>query len=199
MINHPILYVSLCKEVHVIMLHTDHKPLLKIFAPHSATLVLAAARLQRWLLLLSSHQYEICQKSCADIANADAHRTDASVEEHIFSISDQRLNCHPVSAKQITRETAHNEVLCKVFTQHGWSQTCDNPDLKPYFNRRNKISAEQGCLLWGPCIIIPPKFQKQVLSMLHVSTRSASYPLVLAKPWVYNQYVTLHFWPLWFA
>ena len=38
-------------------LRTDHKPLLKIFAPDSATPVLAAARLQRWSLLLSSYHY----------------------------------------------------------------------------------------------------------------------------------------------
>ena len=157
-------------------LYTDHKPLLKIFAPDSATPVLAAARLQRWSLLLSSYQYEIRHKSSADIANADAlsrlplkYRADANVEERIFSILDQQLNCHPVSAKQIARETAHDKVLCKVFTftQHGWSQTCDDPDLKPYFNRRNEISIEQGCLLWGLRVIIPPEFQKQVLSVLH--------------------------------
>jgi hypothetical protein len=39
--------------------------------------------------------------------------------------------------------------------------------LKPYFNRRNEISIEQGCLLWSLRVIIPPKFQKQVLSVLH--------------------------------
>jgi hypothetical protein len=39
------------------------KPLLKIFAPDSATPVLAAARLQRWSLRLSSYQYEIRYKS----------------------------------------------------------------------------------------------------------------------------------------
>ncbi|CAB3996230.1 Hypothetical predicted protein [Paramuricea clavata] len=76
-------------------LYTDHKPLLKIFAPDSATPVLAAARLQRRSLLLSSYQYEIRHKSSADIANVDAlsrlplkYRADASVEERIFSISD---------------------------------------------------------------------------------------------------------------
>ena len=53
-------------------LYTDHKPLVKIFAPNSATPVLAAARLQRWSLLLSSYEYEICHKPSTYIANADA-------------------------------------------------------------------------------------------------------------------------------
>ena len=76
-------------------LYTDHKPLVKIFAPNSVTPVLAPARLQRWPLLLSSYQYEICYKPSTDIANADAlsrlplkYQADVSVEEHIFSISD---------------------------------------------------------------------------------------------------------------
>ena len=69
-------------------LRIDHKPLLKIFAPDSATPVLAAARLQSWSLLLSSYHYEIEFKSSAEVASADAlsrlplqYRKDASVEE----------------------------------------------------------------------------------------------------------------------
>ena len=40
-------------------LHTDHKPLLKIFSPQGATPVLATSRLQRWAILLSSYCYDI--------------------------------------------------------------------------------------------------------------------------------------------
>jgi hypothetical protein len=52
-------------------LSTDHKPLLKIFAHDSATLVLAAAHLQRWSLLVSSYQYEIRYKSSVEIASVE--------------------------------------------------------------------------------------------------------------------------------
>ena len=89
-------------------LRTDHKPLLKIFAPDSATPVLAAARLQRWSLLLSSYQYEIELKSSAEVANADAlsrlplkYKEDASVKENIFHVASWQLNKHPVSAQEI--------------------------------------------------------------------------------------------------
>lgn len=53
-------------------LSTDHKPFLKIFAPDAATPVLAATRLQRWSLLLSSYQYNIQYRTPCDIVNADA-------------------------------------------------------------------------------------------------------------------------------
>ena len=85
-------------------LRTDHKPLLKIFAPDSATPVLAAARLQRWSLLLSSYQYEIEFKPSAEVASSDAlsrlpmqYRKDASVEDKIFQVSAIQLRKHPVS------------------------------------------------------------------------------------------------------
>ena len=83
-------------------------PLLKIFAPDSATPVLAAARLQRWSLLLSSCHYEIEFKPSAEVASADAlsrlplqFKKDASVEEEIFFVASQQLNRHPVSATEI--------------------------------------------------------------------------------------------------
>ena len=50
------------------ILCTDHKPLLKIFVPDSATPVLAAACLQRWSLLLAAHHYknsiQIVNRNC---------------------------------------------------------------------------------------------------------------------------------------
>ena len=40
-------------------LETDHKPLLTILGPKSAVPTLAAARLQRWALILASYHYEV--------------------------------------------------------------------------------------------------------------------------------------------
>ena len=97
-------------------LRTYHKPLLKIFAPDSATPVLAAARLQRWSLLLSSYHYEIEFKSSAEVASADAlsrlplkYQRDASAVVKVFHVAAQQLNRHPVSASEIARETSRNQ------------------------------------------------------------------------------------------
>ena len=46
---------------------TDHKPLLAMLGPP-----LAAARMQRWALLLSAHHYEIEYCSTQAHGNADA-------------------------------------------------------------------------------------------------------------------------------
>ena len=91
-------------------LRTDHKPLLKIFAPDSATTVLAAARLQHWSLLLSWYHYEIEFKSSAEVASADAlsrlpiqYRKDAIVEEEIFHVAPHQLKRYAVSAQKSPR------------------------------------------------------------------------------------------------
>ena len=93
-------------------LRTDHKPLLKIFAPDSATPVLAAVRLQCWSLLLSSYQYKIEFKPSAEVASSDAlsrlplqYRKDASVREKIFQVPVVQLRKEPVSVLEIARQS----------------------------------------------------------------------------------------------
>ena len=50
---------------------TDHKPLVTILGPRSHIPTLAAARLQRWALLLAAYQYEVEFKSTDQHGNAD--------------------------------------------------------------------------------------------------------------------------------
>ncbi|KAK3755133.1 hypothetical protein QZH41_017508, partial [Actinostola sp. cb2023] len=51
---------------------TDHQPLVAILGPKSPVPTLAAARMQRWALILSAHDYEIEYRKSADHVNADA-------------------------------------------------------------------------------------------------------------------------------
>ena len=50
---------------------TDHQPLTRIFGPKSSVPPLAAARLQRWAVLLSRYDFDVIFKNSADNANAD--------------------------------------------------------------------------------------------------------------------------------
>ena len=143
---------------------------LKIFAPDSATPVLAAARLQRWPLL-SSYQHEIEFKPSAEVASSDAlsrlplqYRKDASVEDKIFKVPVVQLRKHPVSVLEIARQTARHPVFAKALamTQNGWPvHFCTTPELKPFLLRKDELSVEQGCLMWGLRTITPPPLQKQ--------------------------------------
>ena len=53
------------------LLVTDHKPLLTILGPKKQLPTLAAARLQRWVVLLSAYQYDIEFRSTDKHCNAD--------------------------------------------------------------------------------------------------------------------------------
>ena len=38
--------------------------------------------------------------------------------------------------------------------------------MKPVNRRSGELSVEDGCLLWGSSVIVPPKGRKQVLQLL---------------------------------
>ena len=52
------------------LLVTDHKPLVTLLGPKRGIPTLAAARLQRWAILLSAYQYKIEYRSALKHANA---------------------------------------------------------------------------------------------------------------------------------
>jgi len=54
------------------VLVTDHKPLLTLFGPKKGIPSLAAARLQRWALLLSAYSYDIEFRPTEEHSNVDA-------------------------------------------------------------------------------------------------------------------------------
>ena len=50
----------------------DHKPLQTILGPKSAAPTLAAARMQRWALVLSAYDYDLVYRRLEEHLNADA-------------------------------------------------------------------------------------------------------------------------------
>ena len=153
---------------------TDHKPLLAILGPKTAVPTLAALRLQRWALILMAYNYVIEYKKSADHANADALSRlpqasgDNTAEEgSIFYFS--HLEELPVSANDIENATMKDPVLSKVwsYTMNGWPDHMQDEAMRPYFVRRQELSAEQGCILWGQRVIIPPFYRQKLLEDLH--------------------------------
>ena len=159
-------------------LFTDHKPLLTILEPKKAIPTLAAARLQRWALLLASYTYEIECKSSQRHSNADAlsrlplpqaePKYDSMVAPDVFSCFNMsQVEALPVTAKAIQKASRIDPVLSKVilYTRKGWPSTVRDV-FKPYYHCRNELIVEEDCLLWGTRIIIPSALRSSILEDL---------------------------------
>ena len=154
---------------------TDHKPLTAILGPKKGIPALAAARLQRWAVLLSAYRYEIEFRPTGAHANADGlsrlpltniSPEDTTSDTKIFNVS--QMEALPVTTRQLRVATCTDSVLHKVFryTQDSWPRKVSH-DLQPYFNRRNELTVEEGCLMWGIRVVIPQKLKSKLLQELH--------------------------------
>ena len=53
------------------------------------------------------------------------------------------------------------------FMLTGWPNVVQDESLKPFFICQTELSVEQGCVLWGRQVVIPPKYRSKVLEDLH--------------------------------
>ena len=53
-----------------------------------------------------------------------------------------------------------------VWVQEGWPNHVAELEMKPYFTRKDELSSQHGCLLWGSHQIVPLTAREEVLNML---------------------------------
>ena len=92
-----------------------------------------------------------------------------------------------INAQHIKTWTEKDPLLSRVcrFIQHGWTITDPEPDLRPYFNRRNELSVLDGCILWGSHIIVPPEGRDIIIEQLHDTHPGISRMKSLARFYVW--------------
>ena len=157
---------------HHFTLITDHKPLTTLFSEKKAISPQASGRIQRWSLTLSAYEYETTSKH----ANADAmSRLPLPVKpsdtptppEFILLI--ENMDSSPITSAQIKSWTRRDPLLCRVLRhlREGWPNSCPDPALQPYFNKRQELTVQDGCLLWGGRVVIPPPGREPLLGELH--------------------------------
>ena len=157
------------------LLLTDHKPLTTILSPKAGLPALAAARLQRWAIILSAYNYDIVFRPTKSHANADC-LSRLPLGDSVLPTNDdsaslfnvQQIGILPVTPQQLRSETAKDPLLSKVllYTKNGWPHTFSE-DLRPFYRRRLEITIECACLMWGMKVIVPNKLQGRVLEELH--------------------------------
>ena len=99
---------------------TDHQPLTSILGPKTGVPPLAAARMQRWNLLLSAYQYNIEFCPTKAHSNADGlsrlslpqEETSEMSDESVFNVA--QIETLPVSASKLRKATQNDPILGRV-------------------------------------------------------------------------------------
>ena len=76
----------------------------------------------------------------------------------------------PVTEEEVANETATDPILSLVHQSvlAGWKvHQGKEESLRPYWTRREELSVQGGCVLWGSRVIIPEKLRMTVLKELH--------------------------------
>jgi hypothetical protein len=79
----------------------------------------------------------------------------------------ETLQSSPVTPQQIRKWTDYDPLLARVRTMllEGWKNE-EEDEVTP-FNRKDELSIQDGCVLWGSRVVVPKKGQPKVLDQLH--------------------------------
>lgn len=152
---------------------TDHKPLLSLFNEMKAVPQMASPRIQRWAVTLRAYEYEMVYKPGKHHSNADALSRLPLPQQAVKRGQEERVlmmeNVTLVSAAAMSRWTGRDPVLSRVaqLVQHGWPPQDWDPAFQPYAVRKTELSVQDGCVLWGSRIVVPPPGRDALIQQLH--------------------------------
>ena len=154
------------------VLVTDHCPLTTLLGPKQGIPPLAAARMQRWALVLSGYNYSIEFRPTTAHGNADGlsrlplGTRHSAAMNYTFAMG--QIQALPVTAERIATATRQDNVLSHVlkFVRVGWPLDVGK-EYESYVRRKHELSTEADCLLWGTQVIIPSKLRAKLIEELH--------------------------------
>lgn len=164
---------------HEFTVFTDCQALVSLLSNKKDQSTIVNSRFLRWILFLQNYDYTVKYRPKKYTANADAlSRLPQAQATNIPEIgldvieikafnenSDQILNKKEIK-EEITRNEACQELYLVI--NKGWPNKNDLSDsLKVFYNVRESLSLDHGCIFYGDRIFVPPKFRAKVLEMLH--------------------------------
>ena len=132
------------------LLLTDHKPLTSILGRSRAIPPLAAARMQRWALLLCGYSYDIYFKPTKSHANVDglsrlplATRPKAYVRDEASIFNAEQIHALPVKATEVAGATRRDVLLSKLhmYLRNGRPDTVPE-SLLQYWRRQEELTLD---------------------------------------------------------
>lgn len=154
----------------------------------------ATPRVQRWALTLAAYEYKIAYKAGETNANADAlSRLPLSGMPESVPIPGEtvllleQLDHTPVNSCHIREWTRCDPILSRVyqFTLNGWPNYTPDAELHPYLSRKAELTIEDGCVLWGNRLIVPPQGRPRVIAEFHEVHPGISRMRALARGYVW--------------
>ena len=179
------------------VLYSDNQPLCHILGSRKGLPSLAAARILRWAIGIAGYTFKVQHRpgnknGCADaLSRLPLKKPETNPE--IIKWTQEARECNtevlaslPVTARQIARQTRTDPILSKVMhcVKTGWPAVSE-ATLEAYQHKRNEITIEDGCLLWGNRVIVPNKLRFKLLEELHQGHQGIVKMKALAR---------IHFW-----
>ncbi len=138
------------------MIYSDHKLLMYLFDANRAIPATASARVQRWALTLSGYHYSIVHRPGTQQGNADrlsrlplpgAPQEVPKPTKTLLLM--EKLDASLVTVAQIRAWTGKDPVFAKVRKNvlQSWPEKVREDPIKPYFQRKEELSVEEGCIL----------------------------------------------------
>ncbi|XP_037965358.2 uncharacterized protein K02A2.6 isoform X1 [Plutella xylostella] len=164
-------------------LETDNSALVRIFGPKKGIPKMACKRLQHWAIFLSGFNYCIrhinSKNNPADYLSRYPVNDKSNYKHPLLDCSELSVinymslsNFESVNWKDIAKETSKCVLLSTImrYCIDGWPDKSKlSKDLKPFFDRKNELTIDQGCLLWGFRVVIPEALQNLIMNELHSS------------------------------
>ncbi|XP_055910453.1 uncharacterized protein K02A2.6-like [Eupeodes corollae] len=153
-------------------IYSDHQPLREIFNPKKSTPAVAAARIHRWAVFLSTYQYKIEYKKGSQMSNADGLSRlpllYATGLENDSIKAIRSTNYMNINFEDVRQETERDWELKSVLSmiQNGFPSLVQH-NLKIYVQKKFSLSREGGCLFYGERLIIPRTLRDSILTLLH--------------------------------
>ena len=177
-----------------VLFYTDHKPLTFIFKPNAGISQTALHQIQRWSLYLANFSYVVQHRPGRHTSQADAlsrspQKVNDELEAEVNVAPLEQMESGPISVIDVSRvgqATSRDPLRARVvdFVQHGWPIHCPNEDIRQYFIHRDELTVQDGVLLWGLRVVVPPPLQSEVLALLHESRPGCTRWKQLARSYV---------------
>ena len=138
---------------------SDHKPLQYLFSETQPVPPMALARIQRWALILSAYSHTIAYKPGGDHINADVLSETVLLLDTLHG---------PLTAIQIKQWTDRDPLLSSLrnMALHG-RYSANKEQLRPFTGQKDKLSIQDGCILWRSRVVIPQAGHAAVMRELH--------------------------------